>query len=85
MQIVIVCSDQCIVKIQRVYTKRIVIDTQPEGFHVFYHKHGCGSCIALTEGVDLPNIRCKFCKVLYRRFNRQPLISELLFRRKIIV
>ena len=85
LQIVIVCSDQCIAEIPRVFTERIVVDTEPKGFHVLNHKHGGGSCVTLSERVNLPNIRCKFCKVLHRCFNRQSLIGELLFGGKNII
>ena len=85
LQIVIVCSNQCVAEIPRVFTERIVIDTEPKGFHILNHKHGGCSCVALTEGMNLPNVRCKFCKMLYRRFNRQPLIGKLFFGGKIII
>ena len=85
MQIVIVCSNQCVAEIPRVFTERIVIDTEPKGFHILNHKHGGGSCVSLAERVNLPNIRCEFCKVLHRCFNRQSLIGELFFGGKIII
>ena len=85
LQIVIVCSNQCVAEVPRVFTERIVIDTEPKGFHILNHKHGGGSCVALAERVNLPNIRCKFCKVFHRRFNRQSLIGKLFFGGKIII
>ena len=85
LQIIIVCPDQCIAEIPGVFTERIVIDTEAKGFHIFNHKHGGGSCVAFAEGMNLPNIRCKLCKVLYRCFNRQSLIRKLLFGGEIIL
>ena len=85
LQIIIVCPDQRVAEIPRVFAERIVIDAESEGFHIFNHKHGGGTGVSLTEGVNLPNIRCKLCKVLYRCFNRQSLIRKLLFGGKIIV
>ena len=85
LQIVIVCSNQCIAEIPRVFTERIVIGTEPKGFHILNHKHGGGSCVPLAEGMNLPNVRCKFCKVPYRCFNRQSLIGKLFFGGKIII
>ena len=85
MQIIIVCTNQCVAEIPRVFTERIVIDAEPKGFHILNHKHGGGSCVTLAKGMNLPNIRCKFCKVFHRRFNRQSLIGEQLFGGKIII
>ena len=85
LQIVIICTNQCVTEIPRILTERIVIDTEPKGFHILNHKHGGGSCITLAERVNLPNIRCKFCKVLHRGFHRQSLIGELFFGGKIII
>ena len=85
LQIVIICTNQCVTEIPRILTERIVIDTEPKGFHILNHKHGGGSCVAFAEGMNLPNIRCKFCKVLHRRFNRQSLIGKLFFGGKIII
>lgn len=85
LQIVIVCTNQCITEIPRVLTERIVIDAEPKGFHILNHKHGGGSCVTLAKGMNLPNIRCEFCKVLHRCFNRQSLIGELFFGGKIII
>lgn len=85
LQIVIVCSNQCITEIPRVFTERIVIDTEPKGFHVLNHKHGGGSCVTLAEGMNLSNIRCKLYKVLHRRFHGQSLIGKLFFGGKIII
>ena len=85
LQIVIVCTNQCITEIPRVFTERIVIDTEPKSFHILNHKHGGGSCVTLAEGMNLPNIRCKFCKVFHRCFNRQSLIGKLFFGGKIII
>ena len=85
LQIIIVCPDQRIAEIPRVFTERIVIDAEPKGFYILDHKHGGGTGISLAERVNLPNIRCKLCKVLYRCFNRQPLIRKLLFGGKIII
>ena len=85
LQIIIVCPDQCIAEIPGVFAERIVVDTEAKGFHIFNHKHGGGSCISLAEGVNLPNIRRKLCKVLNRCFNRQTLIRKLLFGGKVII
>lgn len=85
LNIVIVSSHQCIAEIPRVLAKHIVIDAEPKGFHIFNHKNGGGSRITLAEGMNLPNVRCKLCKVLYCCFNRQPLIRKLLFCGEIIV
>lgn len=63
LQIIIVCPDQRVAEIPGVFAERIVIDTESEGFHILDHKHGGGTGVSLTEGVDLPNIRCKLCKV----------------------
>lgn len=85
LQIIIVCPDQCIAEIPGVFTERIVIDAEAKGFHIFDHKNSSCAGISLAEGVNLPNIRCKLCKVLYRCFNRQPLIRKLLFGGEIII
>ena len=52
---------------------------------ILNHKHGGGSCVPLAEGMNPPNVRCKFCKVLYRRFHGQSLIGKLFFGGKIII
>ena len=85
LQIIIVCPDQRVAEIPGVFAERIVIDAESKGFHILYHKNGGGTGVSLAEGVNLPNIRCKLCKVLYRCFNRQPLIRKLLFGGKIII
>ena len=85
LQIIIVCPDQCVAEIPGVFTERIVIDAEPKGFHIFNHKYGGGTGVSLAEGMDLPNIRCKLCEVLYRCFNRQSLIRKLFFGGEIIV
>jgi len=77
LQIIIVCPDQRIAEIPGVFTERIVIDAETKGFHIVNHKNGGGTGISLAEGMNLPNIRCKLCKELYRCFNRQSLIAHL--------
>ena len=85
LQIVIVCSNQCVAEIPRVFTERIVIDTEPKGFHILNHKHGGGTGVSFTEGMDLPNIRGEFRQVLHRRIYGQALIGELFFGGKIVI
>ena len=85
LQIVIVCTNQCVTEIPRVFTERIVIDTEPKSFHVLNHKHGGGSCVTLAEGMNLPNIRSKLSKMFYAAFYRQALIRILFLRSKIII
>ena len=85
MQIIIVCPDQRIAEISRVFTERVVIDAESKGFHIFNHKYGGGTGVSLIEGMNLQNIRCKLSKVIYRCFNRHSLIRKLLFGGKIIV
>ena len=85
LQIVIVCPNQCITEIPRVFTESIVIDMETKSFHILNHKHGGCSCVTLAKGMNLPNVRCKLCKMLHRCFNRQPLIRKLLFGGKIII
>ena len=84
LQIIIVCTNQCVTEIPRVFTERIVINTEPKSFHILNHKHGGGSCVTLAEGMNLPNIRCKFSKMFHCCFNRQFLIGELFFCSKSI-
>lgn len=85
LQVIIICTNQCITKIPRIFLECVVIYAKAECFHILNHKHGGVSCVTLAEGVNLPNIRCKLCKVLYRRFNRQSLIREILFSGKVII
>ena len=85
LQIVIVCSDQCITEIPGIFTERIVIDMEPKSLHILYHKHRSCSCIPFAEGMNLPNIRCELCKVFYCCFDRKAFIRELLFGGEIII
>lgn len=85
LQIVIIRSNKCVAEIPGVFTEGIVIHTETEGFHILNHKHGGGSRIALPKGMNLPNIRGKFGKMLYRCLHRQSLVGELLFVSKVIV
>lgn len=49
LQIIIVCPDQRIAEIPRVFTERIVIDAEPKGFYILDHKHGGGTGISLRR------------------------------------
>ena len=66
MQIIIVCPDQCIAEIPRVFTERIVIDAESKGFHIFNHKHGGGT------GQQFPSIREE---MLYREIWNAPVCA----------
>ena len=85
LQIIVICTNQCIAKIPRIFFECVIVYAKAECFHIFYHKYGSRTGVSLAERVNLPNIRSKFSQMLYSRINRQTLIRKLLFGGKIIV
>ena len=85
LQIIIIGSDKCITEEPRIFFERIVIGAEAEGSHIFDHKHGGSSRVALAEWVYLPNVRSKFRQVFHRCFNRQSLIRKIFFGFEIVI
>lgn len=83
LQIIVISTNQSVAEIPRIFLERIVIDTKTECFHIFNHKDGGGSCVSLTEGMNLPNIRSEFRQMLYSFIYSQALIRKLFFGCKV--
>ena len=85
LQIIVICTNQCITKIPRIFLECIVVYAKAECFHIFYHKYGSCTVVSLAERVNLPNIRSKFCQMLYSFIYRQALIRKLFFGCKVVI
>lgn len=85
LQIIVICTNQCITKISRIFLECIVVYAKAECFHIFHHKYGSCTGVSLAGRVNLLNIRSKFCQMLYSFIYSQTLIRKLFFGGKIII
>ena len=85
LQVIIISTNQSVAKIPRIFFECVIVYAKAECFHVFYHKYGSCTGVSFAERVNLPNIRSKFCQMLYSFIYGQTLIRKLLFGGKIIV
>ena len=85
LQVIVICTNQSVAEIPRIFLECVVVYAKAECFHIFYHKYGSCTVVSLAERVNLPNIRSKSCQMLYSRINRQTLLRKLFFGWKIIV
>ncbi|CDD64884.1 uncharacterized protein BN614_00848 [Firmicutes bacterium CAG:341] len=85
MQVIVISTNQSVAEIPRIFFECVVVYAKAECFHIFYHKYGSSTGVSLAERVNLPNIRSKFCQMLYSRINRQALVRKLFFGCKVII
>lgn len=77
LQIIVICTNQSVAKIPRIFLECVVIYAKPECFYIFNYKHGSGTGIFLAERVNLPDIGSKFSQMFL------PPHSPTSFRKKI--
>ena len=85
LQIIVICANQSVAKIPRIFLECVIVYAKAECFHIFNHKYGSCTGISLAKRVNLPNIGGKFSQMFYSCLNRQTLIRKLFFCGKIVI
>ena len=76
LQVVIISTNQSVMKIPRIFLECVIVYAKAECFHILYHKYGSCTVVPLAERVNLPNIGGEFRQMLHRRIYGQTLIGE---------
>ena len=69
LQIIEVCSDECISEVPRVLSKNLIAHVEAKGLQILNHEHSCCPGIPLTERMNLPD------QLYIIKYSVNPLVS----------
>ena len=84
-QIIIICPDQGITEIPRIFGKDIICYIKAQSTQILDKKHRCRSGITFSKYMNLLESRYKHCQMMDSRIHRKIFIRKLFLLREIIV